>query len=219
MFFPPKHLSYQMQHISTLAFNRYAKLLTTPYISHFVTDTNLRKYISAVWQVAWQIYECINCPSTAGGIPKKRTALVDKRGTPGLATANLLAQIRGHKGEDPNCRCSVGFILKGGKLVKAKVSYKKGGKNRGARHLCWKAKPITAHTFNAGHFATMAKDNKTHLPLTDALEILDFAMGYNCIQNGEVQSIHWSPETVTILSIGTRPCMQTGWSAPLSTLS
>ena len=24
-------------------------------------------------------------------------------------------------------------------------------------------------------------------------------MGYNCIQNGEVQSQHWSPETVTIL--------------------
>ena len=86
-----------------------------------------------------------------------------------------------------------------GKLVKAKPMYKKRGADRGVRHLCWKAKPITAHTFNAGNFATMAKENRTHLPLLDALEIMDFAMGYNCIQNGEVQSQHWSPETVTIL--------------------
>ena len=83
--------------------------------------------------------------------------------------------------------------------MKAKASYKTRGADRGVRHLCWKAKPITAHTFNAGHFAQQAKDNRTHLPLLDAVEILDFAMGYNCIQHGEVQSIHWSPETVTIL--------------------
>ena len=137
----------------------------------------------------------MSAPRTAGGEDKKRTCLVDKRGPPGLAASNLLDQLRGHPGDDKNCKCCVGWVLKDGSLVRAREQLTR----KGVRMLCWKAKPFSQHTFNAAHFAEMAKNCTKYLPFGHAEEILDFAMGYNCIQNGEVQSIHWSPETVTIL--------------------
>ena len=144
-------------------------------------------------QVPWQIYECVDAPRYAGGVNQKRTVLADKQGAPGLATANMLAQLRGHPGEDKNCRCSTGFILKGGELVKAVPKFTKG-----VRNVCWKVKPFAQHTFNAGYFAEMDKNNTTYLPLGHAKAVMDFAMGFTCIQNGEVQSVHWCPETVTL---------------------
>ena len=144
-------------------------------------------------QVPWQIYESISAPRTAGGVDQKRTVLADKRGPPGHATANLLDQLRGHPGEDKTCRCSTGFILQGGNLVKAKPTY-----TGGVRDACWKARPFAQHTFNASYFAEQDKNTTQYLPQGHAKEIMDFAMGYTCIQNGEVQSTHWAPESVTI---------------------